>query len=319
MRIAIIGAGIAGVTLGRALQSHADVTVYEKSRGIGGRMATRRADGFTFDHGAQYFTVRDPRFAKVVEEALAAGVVAEWPCGEAAGVEDAEKRRFIGAPAMNAFPKFLAHDLSVETEAQVSVLRRVGDVWRIEFQNGVSAEADLVISTAPAPQTSALFASDFAETDILKRTVMQGCFTLMLGGDDLPLTSAPVSIRPQDSAVGWIARNSDKSGRDGSPTLVIQSTNDWAEENLERPANEVEAALKKEAAEILGADLSAATFSSLHRWRYAAASIPAGADFLIDEEQKLAACGDWCLGARVECAFKSADRLAARLLQIIQA
>ena len=318
MRIAIIGAGLAGVTLGRALSPHATVTIYEKSRGVGGRMATRRAEGFAFDHGAQYFTVRDARFSGVVAEARGAGVVGEWPQTGATDTTNEEKRRFVGVPTMNAIPKFLARELSIETEAQASALRRVGGVWRIDFQNGASTEADWVVSTAPAPQTYALLPSEFAGTGKLKRTVMQGCFTLMLGGDDLKLSAAPNSMRPESGSIGWIALNHHKPGRDRATSLVIQSTNEWAEQNIENSAAEVSAALKREAAEVLGADIGGAAYSNLHRWRYAAASMPAGVDFLIDEKKQLAACGDWCLGARVECAFQSADRLAARLLQIIK-
>ena len=65
---AIVGAGMAGIACARTLvQAGHRVTLFEKSAGIGGRMSTRRSQFGTFDHGAQYFTVRDARFARALE------------------------------------------------------------------------------------------------------------------------------------------------------------------------------------------------------------------------------------------------------------
>jgi predicted NAD/FAD-dependent oxidoreductase len=78
--VAVIGSGLSGLSCERTLADHGfTVTVFEKSRGVGGRMATRRAeDNLSFDHGAQYFTARDSRFKRYVDSWLHDAIVAPW-------------------------------------------------------------------------------------------------------------------------------------------------------------------------------------------------------------------------------------------------
>ena len=79
LHYAVIGAGIAGLSCARALAaSGVHVTVFDKSRGSGGRMSTRRGEGWACDHGAQYFTARDPLFQAELARWQAAGVAARW-------------------------------------------------------------------------------------------------------------------------------------------------------------------------------------------------------------------------------------------------
>ena len=65
--IAIIGAGLAGLNLARQLSDVAEVVVFEKSDKLGGRMATHPANGFSFDHGAQFFTAKNDAFKTLVQ------------------------------------------------------------------------------------------------------------------------------------------------------------------------------------------------------------------------------------------------------------
>ena len=141
---------------------------------------------------------------------------------------------------------------------------------------------------------------------------MQGCFALMLGFDNPPSfswTAAHIDKKP----VAWAAINSSKPGRSSKTSVIIHSSNKWADDNMETDPKEVEGFLIASASESLGFDFSIADYVSLHRWRYAATTRPANEDFLIDEQNQLAACGDWCLGSRVEPAFLSATRLGHAL------
>ena len=78
MKIAIIGAGISGLTAAIVLSEIADVTLYEKSRGAGGRICTRYSDPYNFDHGAQFFTARTPQFKQFLKPLIKAGVIDIW-------------------------------------------------------------------------------------------------------------------------------------------------------------------------------------------------------------------------------------------------
>lgn len=310
-RLAIIGAGLSGLTLARRLRDIADITVFEKSRGVGGRMATRYAPPFEFDHGAQYFTARDPSFTAALGPLLEAGAAAPWD-----NAIDRTETIYVGAPRMNAICKMLAGDLDIRTCVQIAPVSGDGPQWRLQDTDGAALGAfDWVISTAPAPQTAALLPSASFQPQV-QEARLAGCFTLMLGYSRA-IDVDDVALRPSDGPVGFIAKNSAKPGRPEPCAFVIQSTNEWAEAHLEDDRKEVEKTLLETASAELGVDLSNADHTALHRWRYAAVTKSAGAEYLIDTDQRLAACGDWCVGPRIESAFLSAAALADKLLEIL--
>ena len=312
MKIAIIGAGFAGLTLAKRLADQNDVSVFEKARGPGGRMSTRRADPFAFDHGAQYFTVETERFEAFLAPFRASGLVETWPRDiELVGsARLSSKEKLVAAPGMNSLCKALATDISVHTQAHVEHLKRTGERWTLIDKTGTELGAfDWVISSAPSVQTAALFPKSFAGQPALERTEMIGCFALMLGFAaplDLPWTALKSGTAP----IGWMAVNSSKPGRPEPYSILVQSDNEWAETHLEDDPDLVRSTLLSAASELAGADLSAASHQVMHRWRYAATRTPAGEPFLLDPALQLAACGDWCLGGKVEAAFLSASELA---------
>ena len=157
MRIAIIGAGIAGLACAGSLRTHGhDVVVFDKSKGVGGRVATRRVPlpdrELAFDHGAQYFTARDAAFAAAVSRWEAERLVAAWP---AAGAD-----AWVGVPGMNALAKAMKRSLAIVQPHQVSNLRRVDQSWSVG--GGDAHLFDAVIVATPAEQAAALLRSTSA-------------------------------------------------------------------------------------------------------------------------------------------------------------
>ena len=312
MRIAIIGAGLSGLVLASRLAEAHQVTVFEKARGPGGRMSTRRADPYAFDHGAQYFTAQTDRFQDFLAPYLESGLVKPWDV-EMATVGEArlsDKPKYIAVPGMNALCKSLASGVSVRSQVHVETLHKQDGMWWLEDKSGQrEGPFDWVISTAPSVQTQALFPADFEGQKQLEQVEMMGCFSLMLGFEqavDLPWAV----IKSGSPPIGWMALNSAKPGRPEPSALLIQSDNAWAEQHLEDDSEAVTRELLAAASELSGRDLSQAPHQVLHRWRYAATSKPVGQAYLIDEAEQLAACGDWCLGGKVEAAFTSASALA---------
>jgi len=318
-KIAIIGAGLSGLVVADRLHQLADIEIFEKSRGVGGRMATRYADPFQFDHGAQYFTVRRQRFREFLEPYLKDGVVAEWPLrmvmleeGQAPEPMDTDHARYVGVPKMNAFAKALARDktMHLQTRVEAVVPNGEGDGWQLVSDDGRNLGCfDWVVTAVPSPQASSILPDGFVHQAAIAKLGMSGNFTLMLGFDtDLPIDWD--GARTRYSSVGWIAVNSAKPGRETGTSFIIQSTNEWADAFLEEGKDKIIAHLQEEAEQLISVSLPEPTHVAIHRWRYAAVPTPLGEPFLADEKQRLAVCGDWCLEGKVEGAFESGMALA---------
>lgn len=321
MKIAIIGAGLSGLTLANRLSAFHEVEVFEKARGPGGRMSTRRAAPYAFDHGAQYFTAESERFQAFIREFETQGLIANWPQDIRLmdGARVSGKAKYIAVPGMNALCKHLAEALSVHTQVHVEGLSKAEDVWHISAKDqAVYGPFDWVVSTAPAEQSAALLPESFSGQTALRGVEMHGCFALMLGFET-PLELEWQALKSGTPPIGWMAINSDQPGRPKSSALLIQSDNGWAQAHIEDDPDQVIAVLSAAGSSLAGVDLSVASHQSLHRWRYASTPKPAGVPFLIDDMQQLAACGDWCPGSKVEAAFLSANALADEILSLPKA
>lgn len=307
MKIGIVGAGIAGLSCATALQvaGHA-VRLFDKGRGAGGRMATRRAatpfGDVAFDHGAQYFTARDPCFAAAVTDWQASGVVAPWP---GAG-DDA----WVGTPGMNAVAKALSEPLAVQWNSRVEALRRVERHWFLD--SIVDDPFDAVIVATPAEQAAPLLAAhDPAMARLALGSPSAPCWTVMVAFRER-IAIAKDIIRDV-GIIGWAARNSAKPGRTGMEAWVIQATVDWSHDHLEdEEATVVDALLATLAAEATQA-LPEPVVRNAHRWRYARAGA-AQHGALWNDTRRIGAVGDWLLAPRVESAWLSGRLLADRII-----
>ena len=317
--LAIVGAGIAGLTLATRLQKHANVTVFEKSAGYGGRLATRRSGAYQFDHGAQYFTARSAEFRQFLDIHRDAALVRDWQPRTLTLGGDKEpytrpwfEPHWVAAPGMTSLCESLARNLRVELDAEVTSICPANEGWMVNLLSGAQrGPYDWFISTAPAPQTCNLMPADFLHYQELEKLNMSGCFSLMLGYQ-LPLSLSFQAAKVTNSPIGWLALDSSKPGRSGPSCLLAQTTNQWADVNIDGPVLEIRQLLLSELQRLLP-QLPDPDHVDLQRWRYAAATSSLQQDCLLDDQRQLAACGDWCLGARVEAAFTSAARLAARL------
>ncbi len=305
MRIAIVGAGMAGMSCGQRLSrlGH-EVGLFDKGRGPGGRMATRRMeDGGTtlhFDHGAQYFTARDPRFVEQVAHWEASGVAARW----AAAGDDA----WVGTPAMNAPLKAMAGELGVQFGTRIEQLVRDGEGWQIDGEGAPDARFDAVLVAVPAEQAGPLLQPHApAMARLADQTASDPCWTLM-AGFEAPLALVQDTLR-QRGPIGWAARNNAKPGRASEECWVVQASPEWSRAHLEDNAETVAAALLAELAEANGGPLPRQLAATAHRWRFARSGT-AGEEALWDAEQRIGVCGDWLIGPRVEAAYMSGLLLA---------
>lgn len=313
-KVAVVGGGLAGVTAARELsKAGTAVTVFEKSRGLGGRLATRRMDGgFSADHGAQYFTARTQEFQAYLNEAIGQGAVGNWtpePGGEAAS-----QTWFVGAPAMNSFLKTepLGFDLKVGTHVAAVAATETG--VELTMMDGGKQGFDQAIITAPAPQAEAMLVS--AHPDMaaaLAAVEIAPNWTLMLVFEQ-EIDPGFTVWREDHPVLGWVARNSSKPGRDfNGDSWTVQANADWSTEFLELEKEDAAVRLFDAFQALVGRELPPLRIQTAHRWRYAKTITPLGQPFLKDASGHIYVAGDWCLGARVEYAFES-GRAAAQAM-----
>jgi renalase len=361
MKLAIIGAGVAGLAAARALSHRRPelvTTVYEKSRSLGGRVATRGQAGFAFDHGAQYVKAPTPD----LEQLLTAELPSEdlLDIGRPVWTFDAAGTITEGDPAQNADPKWTYRDglnrlgellgagLDIRREVQIGSLRRpttdhrppttghvvqsvVGGRWSVVDSAGqLVGEADLILLTPPAPQAAdILAASDFdanakaALLAELARATYRRCISLALAYN-WPSTRPFYALVNIDRAhpISWLALEHAK-GPDRCPPghslLIVQMAPRWSLDHWETPAEELERLVAEQAGALLGEDLRAPLWSDVQRWRYALPD--SGADFetLNASGSGLFFAGDYTAGqGRVHLAIESGWRAASAIERALE-
>ena len=325
MKIAIIGAGISGLTTAINLDKNAHISIFEKSRGAGGRICTRYTDSYDFDHGAQFFTARSPEFKKFLKPLIKSGVIDNWKA-RLIEVRDNviinrqqwnnDLPRYVGVPSMSSIGKYLSKNLDIKLNTEVSIQKSV-EMWKVVGSDGeVFGHYDWVISTIPAKQSLKLLPDYFSHHDALKQKKMLGCYSLMLGFDEaLDLDWDAAQLTGTD--ISWISVNSSKPGRPDDYSLLVHSNNDWAEEHLDDDVDAVKEYLCSQVAEIIGQNVYSAQHIDLHRWRKANIPKQDKETLIIDPESKIAACGDWCKKGRIEEAFRSGFDLAKEMNNIL--
>ena len=313
----VIGAGLAGLAFARRVQAAgASVRVLDKGRGVGGRAATRRFGGARVDHGAQFFTARDPAFQAVVDEGLVSGWIREWFRSIPEWRENKVHTRPDGHPryacpeGISALPKFLAQGLDIVTEAEVQGLEWGDAGYVATAKDGrVFAGTTLILNVPPVQLLTLamdLLLPEAAEQ--LATATLEPCWAFMaLLEADIPVDWPALELTGHP-VFSWIARDHTKREPNSPPTLIAHAAPGWTLAHLEESQATVEAALRTELESLLGP--LAITQCQAHRWRYAKPLTALGQPFFWDGARQIGACGDWCEGGRVEGAFLSGHRLA---------
>lgn len=339
--VAVIGAGIAGTACAAALRrSGLNVSLFDKSRGVGGRMATRRIElpgepaPIELDHGAQHFGARHPRFRAAIERAVKAGAAQPWrPRIHEAWPARPDVRSYVATPHMSALCRHLLGDLmsdasgepKLHLQTQVQRLHRQAGAWQLVLADGrtVGPFDQVVLAMPPAQAAALLVGHQDAWAEALSDVRMEPCWTLMAVTQevDWPWDAAV----PDKGPLAWIARNDRKPGRRapaGVACWVAHATPEWTSPRLELPDTRgiVEALQRALQSAVGAAQPLQWLHCSVHRWRYAVPGAAVlgteAADSLAwwDAERGLGVCGDFLGGsADVESAWRSGDELADAL------
>ncbi len=303
MRVAIIGAGLAGLTAARSLkETGLSPAVFDKGRGPGGRLSTRRTgDSLQFDHGAQYFSPEDPEFASFLLEIERAGAAGRWDPGGTGP-------KFVGIPGMSAVARHLAKGIDLRQGIEVPEITPDAKGWSIAGE-----VYDRVISAVPAPQAMRLLAGVPTIQEALNSVIMEPTLALMLAHpkrSDHPFTTR----RRENEDIAWLALDSAKPGRSDVDCWVAHAGLDWSKTYLESEKDEIAARMVPLVCDLLELEPDALIHTAGHRWRYAYASTPLGRAYL-EHSNTLFVGGDWALSARAEGAWQSGRSMAEALLR----
>lgn len=324
----VVGAGIAGLMAARTLQSQgARVIVLDKGRGVGGRLATRwiALDGDErgyFDHGAQFFTVREARFQAFVDEWMAAGVVREWARGFANSDGNANKDghpRYCGTAGMNGIARHLGQGIDVRTKSKVEFVRRQNAQWQIELESGESIVSDALVLTPPVEQSLALLDAGAtvlpgAASTALERISYDPCFAVLAVLDAPARLPEPGALQLQSEPIAWIGDNHRKGISPDAFTVTIHAGPEFTREHWDAEHEIIARKLLHAAKEWLRAPIKR---WDVHRWRYSQPRVlHPEACLVVHDGAPLVFAGDAFGSPRVEGAAMSGLQAAEKILEM---
>lgn len=328
MHIAVVGAGISGLTCARHLQERGhSVVVYEKNEAPGGRMGTRQTELGGFDHGAQYFTASSDRFKKEVAAWRKAGWVVPWE-GRLVTIEKGAAKpagrtnggaRLVAVPGMAALGSQLADGIELRPEQSVRRLERFGDQWLLTVAcdtvpiDASAGPFDAVIVAMPADQAVPLLEPVSAIAGKVREEHLAPCWALILGFE-LPLGLDYDGAWVNGSRLRWIARDTSKPQRRPGEHWVGHASPEWSMEHLNDDPERVKEKLLKAFHEATGSHVQP-VYADVYRWRFAQATSTLPGDCLWDASARVGVCGDWFAAGlegngRIENAFLSGYALA---------
>ncbi|MDX2254447.1 MAG: FAD-dependent oxidoreductase [Pseudanabaenaceae cyanobacterium bins.39] len=334
--VIVIGAGLAGLTCAQQLkQSGLDVTIVEKSAGVGGRMATRRLQGTWVDHGAQLISIKSDDFDRFIRKLQEKGIVREWTrnvyqlstSGLLPPDDDKRHQRYCCPLGMTAIAKYLASDLNIINNARITGVSHRDDVWQLTSDRQEILTTKVIISTIPAPQFLPLFEDVLTAAPSFLQAVRSVKFapsvTIMAGYN----ASMHVPVEWQaircvkDPILDWISYDSSKHPDNSlQPVFVLQSTAEFAKQSMEEPDLEIAGKpLLNQAGKLLAKWLASPEWWQVHRWRYALAEESLGVSCLSTKVPLPLVCaGDWCAGKNIEAAFHSGLAAAGSAIELLQ-
>ena len=316
---AIVGAGLSGLVAARTLEDAGiRVTVLEKEAKVGGRMRTDLLDGGVFDHGAQFFTVRDARFDEMVQAWVSAGVAEIWTRGFAdASGEKHEDRypRYKGTNGMTTVAEHLARGLDVRTGSEVTRISADPQSW--EVTTGESTYlADALVITVPAPPALALVDWSGVHLPNQARRVLEGisydpCIAVMARLDGPGSVPEPGGVQIGGDPLFWVADNR-KKGISNVPAVTLHAGPEFSREHAQTDDATVARLLLEEAKDYIETGVKA---TAVYRWLH---SMPLDIHeerfVFVEGPPPLIFCGDVYAGPKVEGAVLSGLAAAEKLL-----
>lgn len=327
-KIAIIGAGFAGLVLANQLKNFGEITIFEKSRGVGGRMASRTKDDFIFDFGCQFFLAKNSQFKNFLQPYIDKKIVQSLE-GNFVEIDnykityqrlwDIAKNHYIATPKMTNLCKEMASGLNVISQTKIAKLNKINGLWQIfDDKENFVGDFNWIFFAIPPLQVADILPQECCFFDELTKFKMMGCFALMLGfSQSLNLNFDFALIK--NSIISWIGSESSKPHGSKANGYTILARNSWADSHIDDDPELIKSQLIAEFEKIINQKLPEIIHLDLHRWRFANITKQENSvGYLFDKNLQLGACGDWLIHGRVEASYLSATKLFEQFLLTIK-
>lgn len=316
-QIAVIGAGLAGLACAQTLRrGGCYVEVFEQDRVIGGRIATVRQGGHSFDHGAQYVTARGSAFGAYLDKMTGTGYASRWvPRTNETGENGVQMLPwFVGTPGMASLIRPLAEGVRIHTGRRVHTITRsdtkASQGWHIWFDDKTTAGPFNAVAIAvPAPQARLMLGKLEDLAAPLSRVRMMPCWSMLVHFDCVVLPAQDV-FSDMSEVIRWISRNNSKPGRTKSgETIVVHASPGFSREAEDVEPDVIAEELWAEVSRAVSLSNTLPTHRSAHLWRHGLVDQSLGESFLFSSTHMVGVAGDWCLGRLAEHAFESGNGL----------
>ncbi len=316
-RVAVIGAGLTGLSCARVLrQAGCYVEVFEKDRIIGGRLGTARIGLTTFDHGAQYVTARSKEFSDYLDEMVATGYAARWKPKAIGGVGEGQMSPWhVGMPGMASIVRPLAESVRIQTSKAVHTIQREDEGWKLWFEDGTAVgHYSAVAITVPAPEARLLLGPMQEMAAPLSRVRISPCWAIMVRLEDGIFPDQDV-FSDMSEVIRWMARNNSKPGRKGAGEhIVIHASPEWSREIEDADPEVVATEVWEEVSNTLSLPPVRPDQMSAYLWKYGLVDTSLGMTYQFSSQHMVGVAGDWCLGRLAEHAYESGTGLARAMI-----
>lgn len=327
--IVIVGAGISGLVCAQQLhQAGYKVLVVEKSRGLGGRVTTRRLQETCADFGTSYLKPQNQLLQRFVELLVQQNIIQVWT--DTAYEFDANLQKltvsdrtplYTAPKGMSAIARFLAASLEIQLNQRVVEISTFADNWCLQLESTdatTQITAKAVVVAIPAPQALTLLEPIAVSPKFLanlRSVEFAPCISVIAGYPSMQSNFAwqAVTVTGDDN-LAWIGLDSSKRQEVRSPIFVLHSSAQFAQNYLETTdLQPVGQQLLTHAAKLLPW-LNTPEWMQVHRWRYAFPTSPLLDTYLnANTPQPLVCCGDWCGGNLVAGAMQSGISAAEQI------
>ena len=319
-KVAVIGAGVAGLSCARAMRrAGCYVEVFEQDRIIGGRMATTRLGLVPFDHGAQYVTARTDGFRTYIEELVGSAYATRWIPTAANGNGASQLTAwYVGTPGMSSLVRPLAEGVRLHTDRRVHTLQRGDKGWNLWFEDESRAGPFHAVAIATPAREASLLVGRLEDLALpLNRVRMAPTWAVLVRLEDRAFPTQDV-FSDMSEVIRWVARNNAKPGRPSrGDHIIIHAAPGWSRETEDVEPEVVASELWNEVCNVLSLPPIRPAQISAHLWRHGLVEESLGETFLFSTQHLVGVAGDWCLGRMAEHAYESGSGLGRAIVNAL--